>query len=384
MIQLFKPQMSEAAIAAANEVLRSGWIGLGPRTAGFEKRFSEYVGSRYAIALNSATSALHLAVVGSGIKPGDEVLTVSLTFVSTNHAICYAGALPVFVDVDSGTLNMDLKMAEKLITKKTKAIIVVHYGGNPCNIPELYGLAERHGLKVIEDAAHACGASYNGKKIGSFAGITCFSFHAVKNLPLGDGGMITTNDQEVYDRLMKLRWMGIDRSTFQRLAGGYQWEYDVSEIGFKYHMNDISAAMGIEHLKELDSWNDRRRCIAAIYRRELASLCERGLLSIVETTDNAVSANHLFVIRVKKRNAVIDQLKERGISVGVHYRPNHHYDVYKAARRGKLAETERAYAEIISLPMHLGLTDEDIVKVSGAIREIVDKKASGAIGTGKT
>jgi perosamine synthetase len=193
MIQLFKPYMSEESIKSVTEVLRSGWIGLGPKTAEFERAFAEYTGAKYAVGVNSATAALHLATIVSGIGPGDEVLTTSLTFVSTNLAILYQKAKPVFVDVDPRTLNLDLGKAESLVSPHTKAIMVVHYGGNPMDIDALYAFAARYKLAVIEDAAHACGASFRGRRIGSF-GLTCFSFHAVKNLPLGDGGMLTTND----------------------------------------------------------------------------------------------------------------------------------------------------------------------------------------------
>ena len=369
MIQLFKPYVSEEAIAAVGEVLRSGWIGLGPKTEEFEQAFASYTGAKYAVAVNSATAALHLAVVVSGIRPKDEVLTTPLTFVSSNHPILYEQAEPVFADVDDLTLNIDLKKAESLISPRTKAIIAVHYGGNPINIEELYSFAARHNLAVIEDAAHACGATFGGRRIGSF-GLTCFSFHAVKNLPTGDGGMLTTNDEEVYQRLMRLRWVGIDHSTFARAAGQYRWEYGVSEVGYKYHMNDIIAAIGLEHLKRVDEWNGRRRQIVETYRTELSTLGP-DKLRFVERTEGAVSANHLCVVRVNKRNEVVRMLAERGISVGVHYKPNHLYPPYATARRGRLDVTEQAYSEILSLPLHLFLTDDDVQKVCDALRTII-------------
>lgn len=367
MIQLFKPYVSEEAIAAVAKVLRSGWIGLGPKTEEFEKTFAEYVGAHYAVAVNSATSAIHLAMIVSGVSDGDEVLTTSFTFVSTNLAILYQRAIPVFVDIDDQTLNLDLDKAERMVTPKTKAIVVVHFGGNPLDIEKLYAFATRHKLAVIEDAAHACGASYSGRKIGSF-GLTTFSFHAVKNLPLGDGGMITTNDEKIRDHLVKLRWVGIDKSTFARNTGGYQWEYDVSEVGYKYHMNDINAAIGIEHLKKLDEWNQRRRSIVEIYRAELSDLVP-PMLRFVEATPGADSSNHLCVIRVKNRDFVVDQLKEKGIGVGVHYKPNHHYPPFAATRNDGLSVTEQAYREVISLPLHLSLTDDHVKEVCSTLRE---------------
>ncbi len=369
MIQLFKPYVSEGAIEAVTEVLRSGWIGLGPKTAEFETRFAEYVGAKYAVAVNSATSALHLAMLVSGVRPADEVLTTSLTFVSTNHVILYQQAEPVFVDVDDRTLNLDLKKAVDLVSPRTRAIVVVHYAGNPLDMDELYAFAARHSLAVIEDAAHACGATFHGQRIGSF-GLTCFSFHAVKNLPIGDGGMLTTNDEALYTELVRLRWMGIDRSTFARSAGKYHWEYDVLEMGYKYHMNDIAAAIGLEHLKRLDEWNERRREIVNMYRAELSDLSPRRL-RFVDQTPGAISANHLCVIRVPNRNAVVEALKERDISVGVHYKPNHRYRSYIGARRGDLTVTERAYQELISLPLHLYLTNGDVHTVCQALRDIL-------------
>ncbi len=369
MIQLFKTFVSEEAIAEVVSTLRSGWLGLGPRTAQFEERFAEYVGAKYAVAVNSATSALHLAMIVSGVEPGDEVLTPSLTFVSTNQAILYQQASPVFVDVDERTLLIDLDKAERLIGPRVRALMVVDYGGNPPDLHAVHLFAQRHNLAVIEDAAHACGATFHGQRIGSF-GLTCFSFHAVKNLPVGDGGMLTMNDKEMYDRLVRLRWCGINRDTFARSEGGYQWEYNVDELGYKYQMNDISAAIGLVHLKHVDEWNERRRQIVNIYRNELAELEPRGL-RFVEHTMGARSANHLCVIRVSRRNEIVEALKREGIGVGVHYRPNHHYPLFDRARRGELSNTDRAFEEIMSLPLHLFLSDEDVYTVCHALRKVL-------------
>ncbi len=369
MIQLFRPYVTEAAIEAVGNVLRSGWIGLGAKTAEFEERFAAYVGARYAVALNSATAALHLALIVSDVQEGDEILTPSLTFVSTNHVILYERADPVFVDVDDETLNIDLDEAEKLVSPRTKAIIAVHYGGNPVDVEKLYAFASKHGLHVIEDAAHACGAEIHGKKIGSF-GLTCFSFHAVKNLPIGDGGMITTNDEGVYRELKRLRWMGIDRSTYARSLGDYQWEYDVAEVGYKYHLNDIMSAIGIEHLFHIDEWNRRRREITAMYQYALSEIPPEKL-RFVKNTKNSLSAQHLCAIRVSDRNNVFKKLNEKGISVGVHYKPSHYYPMYRKCRSGQLSVTEQAYRELISLPMHLFLTNDEIEFITSSIVEIL-------------
>jgi len=362
MIGLFKPLSSDSAKAAVAEVLESGWIGQGPKTEAFEKAFAEYVGSPYAVATNSATSALHLATVCLGLGPGDEILTTPMTFVSTNHAIMYQGATPVFVDVEPNTLNLDLDVAAKLITAQTKAIMVVHYAGLPLDIDKLYRFAGRFNLKVIQDAAHACGASFRGVKVGAQE-FTCFSFHAVKNLPLGDGGMITVKRKADYEHLRELRWVGIDKSTFERNVDKYKWEYNVGNLGFKYHMNDINAAIGLAQLPLLDTWNTRRREIANMYKQELPNV------RFLDT--NPESAQHLCVIRISNRDEVHKKLAEKGIDTGVHYTPNTHYSIYKPYDKGNLIETEQAYSEILSLPLHLGLSDEDVYLVSKLLKNFL-------------
>jgi perosamine synthetase len=369
-IQLFKPNISEKAIKAVNKVLRSGWIGLGPKTAEFEKKFAKYVGAKYAVALNSCTAALHLALIVSGIKEGDEVITTPLTFVSTNHVILYQRAIPVFADVDSKTYCIDPKSIEKMITRKTKAIIAMHYSGHPCDLNKIYKIAKKYNLIVIEDAAHACGSSYKDKKIGSF-GLTCFSLHAVKNLPVGDGGMITTNSREQYERLKKLRWLGIDKSTYSRTTadkkkpGAYAWQYDVPETGYKYHMNDISAAIGIEQLKLLDKQNTYRQKLAAIYNRELN---HPDIISLPYVAQDVITSQHLYVIQVKKRNDLIARLKANSIAPGVHYTPNNTYPMYRKYR-ADTKNTEEVAKNIISLPMHTLLTKKDVYKVIKIINQ---------------
>ena len=359
MIQLFKPYVHPDAIEATTRVLNSGWIGQGPETEAFEKEFAEYIGCRYAVALNSATSALHLAMVASGIKSQDRVISTPMTFVSTNHAIEYQDASVVFCDIEPDTLNIDLRRVA-IYAPHAKAIVVVHYGGNPVNMDYLYWLKNKYNLVVIEDAAHACGSEFNGKKIGSF-GLTCFSFHAVKNLPCGDGGMITTNDKAIYDRLIRLRWCGIDKSTFQRTKqGAYKWEYDVPELGYKYHMNDINASIGRVHLLHLDSWNQTRRDFAAIYRSKI------NKVEFLRETPGSLNSQHLFVIKSTNREDIINKLNKANIDYGVHYKPNHLYPMY--AKYGfKLPVAEEAYKKILSLPMHLGLTKEQVNNIADII-----------------
>lgn len=369
-MQLFKPNISEAAIKAVAEVLRSGWIGLGPKVAEFEERFAKYVGAKYAVATNSGTAALHLALIASGIKEGDEVITTPFTFVSTNHVILYQRAVPVFADIDPKTYCLSPQSIERMVTKETKALICVHYGGHPCDLDKLYEIAKKNNLKVIEDAAHACGSSYKGRKIGSF-GLTCFSFHAVKNLPTGDGGMITTNDEEQYQRLKRLRWLGIDKDTYTRTdedkdkAGAYAWKYDVPEVGYKCHMNDITAAIGIEQLKLVEEQNAYRRQLAEIYTQGLR---HPDIISLPYVSPEVVTSQHLCVIQVKRRDDLITKLKANGIAPGVHYTPNNTYPMYQNCR----ADVKRAMEvseTILSLPMHTLLTSEDIHRVIAIINQ---------------
>jgi perosamine synthetase len=369
-IQLFKTNISEKAIKFVDKVLRSGWISLGPRTAEFEKKFAKYIGVKYAVALNSCTAALHLGLIVSGIKEGDEVITTPLTFVSTNHVILYQKAYPVFADVDPRTYCIDPESIEKMITKKTKAIIAMHYGGHPCDLDKIYKIAKKYKLKVIEDAAHACGSSYKGKKIGCF-GLTCFSFHAVKNLPTGDGGMITTNDEKQYQRLKILRWLGIDKSTYERTEtdkgklGAYTWEYDVPEIGYKYHMNDITAAIGIEQLKLLDKQNAYRRKLAKIYNHELN---HPDIIALPYVSPDVVTSQHLYVIQVKRRDDLIIKLKANGIAAGVHYKLSNTYPMYEKYR-SDVKNAERIAKNIVSLPMHTLLTPKDVRKIIKIINQ---------------
>jgi perosamine synthetase len=370
-IHLFRPVISENAISAVADVLRSGWTGLGPRVQDFEKMFADYVGAKYCVALNSCTSALHLALRLLNIKEGDEIITTALTFISTNHVILYERAIPIFADVQLDTGCIDPTDIEKKITEKTKAIMVMHYGGLPSDLDELHAIAKTYNVAIIEDAAHAMGALYKGKKIGSISSINCFSQQSVKNLSIGDSGCITTDNRLYRDRLIKLRWLGIDKGTFQRteMSGStlapsaYSWLYQVEEVGYKYHLNDILAAIGIEQLKLLDQENARRKEIVDIYTKEFE--CVPGVVMLKKPIDR-VSSNHLFVLRVERRNLLIDKLKQHDIHCGVHYRLSTNYPMYQKV---SLPNAEKLESELISLPLHLSLTDEDVQRVIETIKK---------------
>lgn len=378
MIQVFRPSMGEEEVQAVREVLESGWIGLGPKTAEFEGEFAAYVGAKYAVGLNSGTAALHLALSAFGIGEGDEVLVPPITFVSTVHAILYNNAAPVFVDVYPDTLCIDVEDMERKITEKTKAVIPVHYGGHPCEMDEIMEIAHKEGLIVVEDAAHACGSEYKKRKIGSTGDATCFSFHAVKNLATGDGGMITTDNKEVYELLKRLRWVGIDKSTWERTEaigeamkserkeyGKYGWYYEVNELGYKYHMNDIAAAIGLVQLKELEKTNQRRREIVESYNQAF------GDIEWIETPverEYVKSAHHNYVIKTPYRDELNLYLRDKGIATGVHYMPIHLQPYYRKQFYAGVPVAEKVWTTLLTLPLYPDLTDEDFDYVVDSIR----------------
>ena len=351
--------MGEDEINAVSEVLKSGWIGLGPKTKEFEEKFAAYIGTKYAVGVNSATAALHLAMKVMNVESG-EVITTPMTFVSTNHAILYNNAVPVFCDIEPDTLNIDAIKIKPLLTNKTKAIVVVHYGGYAVNMDPVLDIAKKNGLKVIEDTAHGCGGEYNNQKLGSIGDIGCFSFHAVKNLATGDGGMITTDDHEVYERLLKLRWVGITKDTWSREekdSKKYSWYYDVDELGFKYHMNDITAAIGLVQLLKLDKMNERRYEISQKYSAVFSAI--KGIRIPVIKDYMTKPACHNYVIRLNNRDGLNDYLKEKGISTGVHYIPNNHYEIYKKYR-GETPVSDTIWKMLLTLPLYPDLKDEDL------------------------
>lgn len=377
LIPVFRPNFGKEEIEAVSNVLKSGWIGLGPKTEEFEKRFANYVGTPFAIALNSATSALHLALVAAGIGKGDEVIVPSLTFVSTAHAVMYVGATPVFADVERDSLCISPDDVEKKITKRTKSIIPVHYGGHPADLDRLKEIAYTHGLIIIEDASHACGSLYRGQKIGSISPFTCFSFHAVKNLATGDGGMITVKDKKIAERLKRLRWVGISKNTWDRLEEiseddnrsyrAYGWHYEIEELGYKYHMNDINAALGIVQLQKLDKANNRRRELAKRYDQGFKNIAE--IRCPVLHTD-IVSAQHNYVIRCKERDKLHLFLRELNISTGVHYMPLHLQPYYKKLYpKTKLPVTETEWKQLLTLPLYPMLAQKQQDHIISSIQD---------------
>lgn len=373
-IQVFKPAHGEEEVEAVAEVIRSGWWGQGPKTAEFEKKFAEFVGAPFAVSVNSATAALHLALMLLDVKDA-EVISTSMTFVSTNHAILYNGGIPVFADIDPETLCIDPADIERKITPRTKAIMAVHYGGHPADIDRIHEIAKKHNLTVIEDAAHAAGAQYKDRMIGSISPLTCFSFHPVKNLATGDGGMITHSNPEWDKRLRKLRWVGISKDTWSRSDSGdvsqYSWYYNVEELGYKYHTNDIMSAIGLVQLKRLPETNKRRRAVCEMYDEGLSGL---DWLQLPTVRDYAHSSRHNYVVRMEERDGLMNYLRDKGIATGMHYIPNHFYDMYKPYVTAPLPVTEREWSKMITLPVYPDLTDSQVNYIIESIRAYTEKQ----------
>lgn len=364
-IPVFRPSLGPEESDAVKQVLESGWWGLGPKVEEFEKKFARYIGAGYSVGLNSGTAALELALKLANVE-GREVITTPMTFISTNHAILFNGGLPVFADVEPDTLNIDVREIERLITDKTRAILLVHYGGHPCDMDPIVALGKKYRLEIIEDCAHACGAVYKGKKVGSIGHFGCFSFQAVKNLACGEGGMITTDSEAHIKRLKSLRWLGIDQDTWNRSDQDkrYSWNYTVRELGFKAHLNDIPAAIGIAQLEKLDRLNRRRREINGIYSEALSEL---DWIETPVEKEYAESAFHNYVIKLPSRDRFIDYMASKGVSIGVHYFPNHLYKMYEPYYR-KLPVVEEVWKKIATLPMFPDLTDSEVAFIIDKVK----------------
>lgn len=359
MIQVFKPSIGKEETEAVAEVLHSGWLGSGPRTEEFEKKFNELVGAKYGIAVNSASAALHLAVIAGNITGGDEVITPSLTFVATNHPLLMVGATPVFADVNEQTLCVDPKDIERKITGRTKAVIVVHYGGHPVDLKPVVDLCEKNKLILIEDCAHAVGSYYKGKHVGSFGDFGCFSFAAIKNLTTGDGGMVVCKKKSIADRIRTLAWSGISQTTWQRTKSKkYKWQYSVKELGYKYQMNDIAAAIGLVQLRKLKENNEKRKKITEIYNKMLDGI---PWIKTPVVKPWVKSSHHNYVVRVDKkiRDKVVDYLSSKGVATSVHYVPNHYYEIYKKFPNN-VPVTEKVWQELFLLPIFPDLTLEQV------------------------
>jgi dTDP-4-amino-4,6-dideoxygalactose transaminase len=373
--------VGEEEANAAAEVIRSGWLTMGPRTFEFERQFARYVGAPYAIAVSSCTAGLHLALEAAGIGPDDEVLVPTTTFTATGEVVCYLKAKPVLVDVDPETMNLDPADAERRITPRTRAIIPVHLAGLPCEMNEVHALATCHGLRVIEDAAHALPSSYRGTPIGALSEITAFSFYATKTLTTGEGGMITTTDEKLAERMRIMRLHGIERDAWKRYSKDGSWFYQVLEAGFKYNMTDIEAAIGLVQLGKCDELCTARQVIAERYN---AAFAEIPGLQVPQNYADRKSSWHLYILRLRDGSFTIDrdkfvtELNRRGIGTSVHFIPLHLHPFYQKQfgyRPGDLPRAEAEYRRAFSLPIYPAMTKAEIDAVIAAVSDVVVKFA---------
>ncbi|MFV9510481.1 UDP-4-amino-4,6-dideoxy-N-acetyl-beta-L-altrosamine transaminase [Tepidibacillus sp. LV47] len=369
------PWIEEEEIEEVVAALRSNWLSKGPRTVEFEKQFANYVGTKFAVALNSATAGLHLSQLAAGIGPGDEVITTPYTFVATANTILHTGAKPVFVDIDPVTMNMDPSLIESKITNKTKAIIPVHFAGYPVDMDLVMEIARKYNLYVIEDAAHAVYSMYKGRMVGSIGDLTNFSFYATKNLVTGEGGMVTTNNEELADKIRVMSLHGMSKNAWNRYSDKGSWFYEVEYPGFKYNMTDIQAALGLVQLKKLEKLQQIREQYAMMYNEALKEI-EGIILPYFDDVNR--HAWHLYVIRLKEnyftidRAQFIEELKERGIGTSVHFIPVHLHPYYQKLgfKYGDYPLAEKAYEAAISIPLYPKMTKEEVQRVIEAIFDI--------------
>ncbi|HJO92928.1 MAG TPA: UDP-4-amino-4,6-dideoxy-N-acetyl-beta-L-altrosamine transaminase [Victivallales bacterium] len=368
MIPYGKQTIDDDDIQAVIDVLKSDWLTTGPKVDEFEEAIASFVNNKYSVAVSSGTAALHCAMFAAGIKQDDEVITTPMTFAASSNAILYMGAMPVFVDIEENTLLIDASKIEEKVTDKTKAIVTVDYAGQPCNYDSVKKICNKHNLIHISDGCHALGAEYKGEKIGSLADMTCFSFHPVKHITTGEGGIVTTNNSEYYEKLCLFRNHGITTDHSQREEQG-NWFYEMTSLGFNYRITDIQCALGISQLKKLPDWLKRRNEIADKYDIAFQNINIRPLVN----KSNVFNAYHLYVVKVPNRDGVFNKLRKSGIGVNVHYIPVHLHPYYKknlGTKNGDCPISEKVYEQILSLSMYPGLTDNDQTYVINTIKDV--------------
>ena len=370
-----KTHTSNLEIKAVVKVLKSGWLTMGPKTIEFESEFKKFLGTNNAISMNSATAALHLALKAINLKRNDEVIIPTTTFISTAEVVTYFDAIPVLCDVEESTHNIDVTLIEKLITSNTKAIIPVHFAGQPCDMDEIYSIAEKYNLKVIEDAAHAIPSKYKDMIIGSLpkSDITCFSFYATKTLTTGEGGMATTNNND-YAKSMKInRLHGISRDAWDRYTLKGSWYYEVVDNGNKYNTTDLNSAIGIVQLKKQNKLLKKRKRISKLYNEGFAN---NNNIILPYVKDDRDSSWHLYVIKIKKRDDIIEKLKELGIGCSVHFIPVHKHPYYRE-KYNLINEdypvANKIFEKSLSLPIFPDMTDQEIKYVINKVNEITNE-----------
>lgn len=370
------PEITDAEVQSVVETLRTGWLTTGPKVKQLEKDFARYVGCRHAVAVNSGTAALHLALDAVGIREDDEVIVPTMTFAATAEVVLYLKARPVLVDCQPNTLNIDPGKIEAAITSRTKAIIPVHYGGQPCEMNPILELAAKYKLKVVEDAAHALPAIYQGKNVGTVGDITCFSFYATKPITTGEGGMVTTENDEYAERISIMSLHGISKDAWKRYTSEGSWYYEILYPGYKYNLTDIAAAIGLEQLKKCDQFWEARKRIATVYNYAFTDVPE---IQTPACTPALKHAWHLYVIQLRLerlrigRSEFIEALKKAGVATSVHFIPLHLHPFYRDTFGYKPQDfptASAAFERIISLPIYPRMTEMDVETVIAAVKKV--------------
>ncbi len=371
------PLIDDEDINEVVETLKSGWVAKGPRTIEFEKRFAEYTGAKYAVAMNSATAALHIALIAGGVKPGDEVITTPITFAATANTIIHVGATPVFVDVDPETFCIDANKIEEKITDKTTAIVPVHYTGHACDMDKIRAIAEKYDLFVSEDAAHAIDTFYKGDLIGKKGDCASFSFYATKNICTGEGGMLTTNSEDIAEKARVMSTHGMSKAAWNRYGKGGAWRYDIEYPGHKYNMFDIQAALAKTQMNKLSAMQDRRKEIVKKYEEGFSTL---DGIKLPPEADYTTHSWHLYVVRLELDKLTIDRDKfielmgEANIGTSVHFIPVHLMSYYRenfGYKEGDFPVAESYFDTILSLPLYPKMKDEDVQDVINAVTHII-------------
>ena len=377
MIPYGRQLIDEDDIRAVVDVLRSDWLTTGPKVAEFEQIFAKCVGAGEAVAVSSGTAALHTAMYALGIAAGDEVIVPAMSFAASANCVVYQGATPVFADVDSETLLIDPDRVKDRITSRTKAIIAVDYAGHPADYDGLQAIANDHGISLVADACHALGAVYKSRPVGSLADLSTFSFHPVKHITTAEGGMITTDDPHLAQKMRVFRNHGITSDHRQREAQG-SWFYEMVDLGYNYRLTDVQCALGISQLRKLSVWIDRRQAISRRYNQFFSRLPAVTPLAVKEYV---LSAYHLYVIKIDfstldiSRANLFTELRAKGIGVNVHYIPIHFHPFYQknfGTKPGMCPAAEAAYEQILSLPMHSGMSDEDVETVCNTVQNVIE------------
>jgi len=358
MIPIAKPLIGNEEKKAVSMVLESGMIASGPITEEFEKQFAEFVGTKYAVATNSGTAALHLALLSLGIKRGVEVIIPSFSFIATANSVLFCNAKPVFCDINPKTFNIDINKIEELITDKTKAIVPVHLYGQPADMKPILEIAEKHDLRVIGDAAQAHGAKYDGKRLGSFGEVECFSFYPTKNMTTGEGGIITTDNEEIAEIAKSLRNHGREKT---------KWGYEHNRLGYNYRMTDIAAAIGIEQLKKLQKFNEKRRKNAKYFDKNLKDVDGIETPCVLKNTEHVY---HQYTIKSDDRKKIVQKLRKNNIGYGIYYpKPLNFYEHLRIYSHRNLKNSEMVAEKVISIPVHPALNDKDLEKIIRSIRD---------------